>query len=392
MEWLNCYADMEDWLMSANRLLDRGVVHLCPYEVPNPLIAVVYDPFHKVILSSQLISTLDAYGFMDEMNFVNYGKDLELFEHAEVATKIMRLMFTNNFYVFTWENRETEAIGILDDDEDEVNEFLQICEKFNLCGVVFRPNYKHGYKIVNLSEENSTNPIPNHLNVINYPSFNFTTFPKFKNYYYKMYRYELFAQQTNYLNGLDDIEFLKRFSRWCWIPFMLPLSAKPNSINTNLLLKHLWNNLDEICHVDTSLKLILNCLNMHPLQISGVSTTIACAQKYVGNEICFRNFLFIHDASIIQWLKNYSNNWKAELYKSWCRENDWKLKSEIQQTLMKIFIYANENDLKTYHFPNHLRTLWERSLNNIEHRIFYDISLEKLRYVENMLKMLKWTD
>lgn len=93
------------------------------------------------------------------------SKPLPLFQDAYVATKILRSALTPNLYIFTDEDKPTNAILLLErGKQNKQNKFLQACETLGLCGIVYSPQRLAGFTHINLNEEINENRIaPNYL-------------------------------------------------------------------------------------------------------------------------------------------------------------------------------------------------------------------------------------
>lgn len=106
------------------------------YNISDPLIAAAYDPFENCIITTDTLEII-ADAFLEGGYKLDTSKPLPLFQDAYVATKILRSALTPNLYVFTDEDKPTNAILLLE--RGKQNKFLQACETFGLCGVVYSP-------------------------------------------------------------------------------------------------------------------------------------------------------------------------------------------------------------------------------------------------------------
>ena len=114
--------------------------------------------------------------------------------------------------------------------------------------------------------------------------------------------------------------------------FLKPLAVDENTINVAELLKHTVNILENETKVRVSLKFILNCAKIHPIQLTGVTNLINYAKKLTGAEIPFRNFRYIYENSLIQWLHG-DGNIEEEILNMWSYENDWNV-NELQKNVL----------------------------------------------------------
>lgn len=142
----------------------------------------------------------------------------------------------------------------------------------------------------------------------------FAVFPK---WYVKIYRYNI---RENQLRD-STIEWTKRYLQWSWMKFLIPLTADENTINVAELIRHTINILENETKVKVSLRFILNSAKIHPVQLSGVTNLINYAKKLDGSEIPFRNFRYIYENSLIQWIHE-EGDINEELLNMWSYEND----------------------------------------------------------------------
>lgn len=130
----------------------------------------------------------------------------------------------------------------------------------------------------------------------------------------------------------------------------------------------------------------MNCAKIHPIQITGVTNLINYAKKLSGAEIPFRNFRYIYENSLFQWLHG-EGDINEEIINMWSYQNDWNA-NELQKNVLQTLIYSKYEDLENYQFPMNLKTIWTKNWKNIQFRItVFDPG--KTKYVERCLKLLR---
>lgn len=361
---------MDTWMSMIRRhsrvmKLDASKNNLNPYLVDPYFIITIYDPMGVCTFSAEQVEEMKESGFLEDENIPI--KATNIFEYSWMATKLLRCALTNNIYVFTCEGFLTNAIGVIPCDLEVVEDFLQSCEKLKLCGAVYSWIPTNGFQLINTNNEpdqyNDMYNTPKHLEVKEVPyekCGNIKVFPK---WYVKIYRYNIKEQQIRD----TSIEWIKRYLQWSWMKFLLPLAADENKVNTIELLKRTIQIVEKQTHVETSLKFIVNCAKCHPIQICGVTNLVNYAKPLYGNEIPFRNFRYIFNNSMIQWLHGLGDI-DEELITSWCYENDW-IVNDRQRNILQTLIYTKFDSLLLTSFPRNIRTIWKKNKEKIQNRV-----------------------
>jgi len=387
--------DINDWLLVQANLLQRPVC-VQPFNPPanaETFIIAIYDPFEQVTIEADLIYQLNQMGWMQELTNRLPIRDIKFFENPWIATKILRIMFTGNFYCFRNSNEVTSGIGLL----FSIEEAIQVqnhLKKFGLSSVIYSERKIEGWKRVHIAKEpwnyKDSMTKPNHLKIwkSNLKS-TYSKFPRFTQFYYKMERV-----QTKIRQEPNTVKQLISRIQWSWMCFLLPIAQDENSISVLELTKYLVDEVDEMIGAKSSLKLILNCLKCHPIQIAGTTNIVCFSHKISGNEMCFAFFKYVYDNSITQWITQDQLNadveelTNQEILKSWTYENDWCWLNEYQTNLMETFIYAEE----WLNFPNDMPKIWKKNRERIQRRTTYDRGKNpnKATLVPLMLQLLQW--
>ena len=284
-------------------------------------------------------------------------KDTNIFDYSWLATKLLKYAFTNNIYVYTCKGYLTNALGVIPANKRIADQFLEAYEKLKLCGVVYSKEPTEGFHLVITNNEpdeyNDMYSVPNQLEIkhtSNEKCGMIATFPK---WYVKEYKYNIRENQIKD----TSINWIKRYLQWSWIKFLLPLAADENKINVVELVKRTIQIIEKQTHVETSLQFILNAGKCHPIQLCGVTNLVNYAKPLVGNEISFRNFRYIFNNSMIQWLHG-NGDVDDELIKAWYYENDWQL-NEAQKNILQTLIHSKYELLEMVNFPQNIRTIWD---------------------------------
>ena len=344
--------------------LDTERFDLNPYQVDPYFIIAIYDPMNVCTFTAEQIDEMKDCGFLEEEDIP--VQDTHIFKYSWLATKLLRCAFTNNLYVYTCKGFLTNAIGVIPARIDVADDFLNACEELKLCGVVYSWKPTEGFQLINTNKEpdeyDQFYNTPKHLEVKE------TLFKKcgqivsFSKWYAKIYKYNIREQQIRE----TSVEWIKRYLQWSWMKFLLPLAADENTLNVVELLKRTIQIIEQQTHVETSLKFIVNCAKCHPIQICGVTNLVNYAKPLVGNEIPFRNFRYIFNNSMIQWLHGQGDV-DYEILNAWYYENDW-IVNERQRNVLQTLIYSKFDTLQLSGFPYNIKTIWKLNIEKIQNR------------------------
>jgi hypothetical protein len=387
--------DINEWLCFQVNLLQRPV-SFQPFTVSdmnNLFIIAIYDPFKQVQINGDVLKMLEENGWMNEYTGRFNLSTQHLFDNPWIATKIFRSMFTPNFYCFRNTNEVTSVLGIIDSMK-EVLEIQNWCGLLGLSSVIYSEKKIEGWKKVQITKEpwdyKKSMIKPNHLKLFHGEmKSNYSNIPKFRQFYYKMNRIcTLFKTDWN-----SKYEELIAKLQWSWMCFLLPIAVDENSVSTLELTKHLTEELDETLKGKTSLKMILNILKCHPIQLAGTTNLVCFNHSIDGNEMCYSYFKYVYNNSIDQWILQYKNTdqkveFREEVLKTWKYENDWIYLNDLQKMVLECLIYAE--DLPEY--PWNLPKIWKKNRERIQNRTVFDRGRDPNRanLVEITLQLLEW--
>ena len=372
-------------LISGHRVmkLDSMLDNLCPYSLEDYLIFSIYDPFELCWISAGVMADLKNIGFFENRKIAI--KTTHIFEESWLATKIMRYIFTNNTYVFTCKNLPTSATGILPFQKDAVLEMIEICKQLRLCCTIYSPIKLDGFERINLNSEpenyNEEMHKPHHLKIYDSKFYQPSKLKVFQDWYCMCSKYEL----TDITVAMNSIKWTKALLQWSWLKFLLPLAADFNVTNVNELVVELIRNLEAKLKVSVSLKLILNGLKCFPVQLAGTTNLLIYGKKLTGNEIPFRNFKYIFNNSIIQWIHARITT-EEELLTSYSYENDW-IVNDLQRNILQTFMYVKYDELLAANFPMNLRSIWNDHKLEILKRD-KKIDVRKKEWLPTVLRMM----
>jgi hypothetical protein len=363
--------------------LDAKRPNLNPYLVDPYFIISVYDPMNVCTFTAGQIKELKRCGFLENEDIPI--EDTPLFKYSWVATKLLRCALTNNLYVYTCKGFLTNAIGVIPDNPEVAEDFLNACEKLKLCGAVYASKPTQGFQLVNTNKEpdeyNSMYNVPKHLEIKETPYQKCGKIVSFPKWYVRTYKYNIREQQIRD----TSIEWIKRYLQWSWIKFLLPLAADENTLNVVELLKRTIQIIEQQTHVETSLKFIVNCAKCHPLQICGVTSLINYAKPLKGNEIPFRNFRYIFNNSMIQWLHGQGDV-ENEILTAWYYENDW-IVNDRQRNILQTLIYSKVDALELGGFPYNIKAIWRLNREKIQKRTI-ERDVRKRNWIQVCLKLM----
>ena len=356
-----------------------------PFFISNYQMVYLSDPYELCNISAYTIRLLLTTNYFQNRNIE--VKPMNIFDDAWFGTKILRQIFTSNFYVQTKAGFKTCGIGFIKQDEEE--QVLEICREINLCGVVFRDTWKEGFTPVRINKETSLYSkmisVPNHLKIRETKFQGNYGPPGFNNWFYKMYRYR---NESTLLNCYTEKEFLM----WSWMPFLLPLCYDENNVSVNQLTQQIIYNYENIMHTTISLKFLIQIEKVHPIQLAGVTAILFGGHDLTGQEMCYGNFKYIYKHSIKQWITQFDdipdeeNEKNREIFKMYMYQNDWKIMNSKQKALLEVFLYTNE----CYDFYN-LRLKWNANMTSIGKREIL-IMQQKYQLMPQLLMLMKFLD
>ena len=121
------------------------------------------------IIIQKNIFQLQQNGFLENESIEIV--DTPILKYSWLATKLLRYAFINNIYVFTSKNFMTNSLGVIPVKEVISNEFLETCEKLNLCRVVYNKEPTSGFELINTTKKEDKYKemydAPNHIKVVN---------------------------------------------------------------------------------------------------------------------------------------------------------------------------------------------------------------------------------
>lgn len=385
--------DINDWLCGQVNLLQRPV-SFQPFKhqrFEEIFLIAIYDPFKQVNLEYDILMELEELGWMDEIKEFVVINEMNIFDNPWIATKILRTMFTPNFYCFRDSDEVTSGLGILYDLKEalKVQEWLR---KYGLSSVIYSERKIEGWKRVHIQKEpwdyKASMIKPHHLNIKqSFMRKNYSNIPRFTNFYYKMERV-----QAKIREEVSNVEDLIQRLRWSWMCFLLPIAQDENSISVLELTNYLVNEVDNVLNVKASLKLILNILKCHPIQLAGTTNLVCFSHKLNGTEMCFSFFRYIYDDNIKQWITqeklSEETDFNEEMLKCWSYENDWPWLNDLQKMVLETFIYAERLENYPYDIPK----TWKNYRENIQNRQIYDRGkdLNRSYLVPLTIQLLRW--
>lgn len=358
--------NLDSWVWSYSGMSKLNLEHCSyPFYIEHPLVAVIYDPFDFVKIRWKTLKMLFKAG-CSRSESIKEDEDISLFDDAAVASFILSAYLTPNTYVFTKDGYKTNAICLIKENEADV--FLAAIREANLCGVVYAGYPLDGFDLIQLNYEDQhlkTKIGAPHLTkyeVWDETRMENTKLPRFNRWYAKMVRYKVFYTEQYKPNQMIS------YIQWSWMKFLLPLATCEDTTNIPHMMNYIWRQLDTFNFVKNSLKMVLNGLKCHVMQIVGVTNLVAYNHKLIGNEVPLRNFRYFIDSSMIQWLHvGNGADWKEILLDSWQYENDWNC-NELQKMILRVYIYTDCNTLIKYGFPLNINAIYNENKRNIVNR------------------------
>lgn len=384
--------DINDWLLDQSNLLKSSVDTLESTSIlelyGRSYLIAIYDPFNQVRIEADVLQQLNDVGWMGE--FTNRFKipldGLAFFDNPWIATKILRIMFTPNFYCFKLNDESTNALGIVQGYKNA--EIIQAeLKEFGLSSVIYSDQKKEGMKKVIMNEEpydyKQSCLKPNHLKILKSYLRTYGNFPKYKEWFYKMERV-----QTDFIFEPDECKSMIARFQWSWMMFLLPIAADENNVSVLELTKHVIETMDKQLFGTVSLKMMLNLMKCHPEQIAGTTNHVIYGHQLNGSEMCFSYFKYAYDNSLQQWiLQNQERNQSLinlELLKMWRYEHDWNYQNKFQKMVLEAYIYSTN----LINFPWDIPLLIKANLDNIWSRKVFDRGKETKADV--VLQLLTW--